>query len=106
MVYDLTLTSVKIKLSNFDNPARLINHKELCCAIGMGYKQAGLEIPNIPNGKSIPELIPEIVNLFKSNPGIDDKIKFVVENYIIRPDEIMDDDAQVTLKLGYDSIKS
>ena len=36
---------------------------------------------------------------------INEKIRFVIENYILKPDEIFDQDALITMKLGYDSIK-
>ena len=39
------------------------------------------------------------------NKNINEKIRFVIENYILKPDEIFDQDALITMKLGYDSIE-
>ena len=38
MVHTLVPMSVKIKIKNFETPARLINHMELSCAVGMAWE--------------------------------------------------------------------
>ena len=45
MVHTLVPMSVKIKIQNFEAPARLINHMELSCAVGMACRQASLPCP-------------------------------------------------------------
>ena len=39
MVHTLVPMSVKIKIKNFETPARLINHMELSCAVDYIYKK-------------------------------------------------------------------
>ena len=41
MVHTLVPMSVKIKIKNFETPARLINHMELSCAVGMACREPG-----------------------------------------------------------------
>ena len=53
MNHELTVQAVHIKTTIFNPPARLINCKELCCAFGFAYKQAGLQCPNIQEGTQI-----------------------------------------------------
>ena len=40
MVHTLVPMSGGIKIKNFETPARLINHMELSCAVGMACRQA------------------------------------------------------------------
>ena len=47
MVHELSVQAVKIKLTIFDPPARLINLSELASAIGAGYAAAGLPCPTV-----------------------------------------------------------
>ena len=47
MVNELTLQSVQIKTTIFETPAKLINYKELSCAVGMAQKQAGLPMDQL-----------------------------------------------------------
>ena len=103
MVYELTLTATQIKTTIFDPPARLINYKELSCAVGMAYKQAGLVLPQVENGKDIKAFRNESLQAFGNNPDVNEKVKYVIENYIFSPGEVMDEDSQVTMKLGYEA---
>ena len=103
MVYELTLTATQLKTTIFDPPARLINYKELSCAVGMAYKQAGLPLPEVENGKDIKEFRDEGLRAFGNSPEVNEKVKYVIETYIFSPGEVMDDDSQVTMKLGYEA---
>lgn len=105
MVYELTLQSVQIKTTIFETPAKLINYKELSCAVGMAQKQAGLPMNQLVEiGTNMKDFKEKSMVLFQ-NKDINEKIRFVIENYILKPDEIFDQDALITMKLGYDSIK-
>lgn len=105
MVYELTLQSVQIKTTIFDTPAKLINYKELSCAVGMAQKQAGLPMDQLVEiGTNMKDFKEKSMVLFQ-NKDINEKIRFVIENYILKPDEVFDQDALITMKLGYDSIK-
>jgi hypothetical protein len=105
MVYELTLKAVQIKTTIFETPAKLINYKELSCAVGMAQKQAGLPMDQLVEfGTNMKDFKEKSMVLFQ-NKDINEKIRFVIENYILKPDEIFDQDALITMKLGYDSIK-
>lgn len=105
MVYELTLQSVQIKTTIFETPAKLINYKELSCAVGMAQKQAGLPMDQLVEiGTNMKDFKEKSMVLFQ-HKDINEKIRFVIENYILKPDEIFDKDALITMKLGYDSIK-
>ena len=85
MVHTLVPMSVKIKIKNFETPARLINHMELSCAVGMACRQA-----------SLPDTI-------YSSSAVDEKLKVLIRDYIYKKGEVLDDDSLVTLKLGYEN---
>ena len=104
MVYELTLQSVQIKTTIFDTPAKLINYKELSCAVGMAQKQAGLPMDQVVAIGTNMKDFKEKSMILLQNKNINEKIRFVIENYILKPDEIFDQDALITMKLGYDSI--
>ena len=105
MVYELTLQSVQIKTTIFDTPAKLINYKELSCAVGMAQKQAGLPMDQVVAIGTNMKDFKEKSMILLQNKNINEKIRFVIENYILKPDEIFDQDALLTLKLVYDSIE-
>lgn len=105
MVYELTLQSVQIKTTIFDTPAKLINYKELSCAVGMAQKQAGLLMDQVVAIGTNMKDFKEKSMILLQNKNINEKIRFVIENYILKPDEIFDQDALITMKLGYDSIE-
>ena len=105
MVYELTLQSVQIKTTIFDTPAKLINYKELSCAVGMAQKQAGLPMDQLVEIGTNMKDFKEKSMILLQNKDINEKIRFVIENYILKPDEIFDQDALITMKLGYDSIE-
>lgn len=105
MVYELTLQSVQIKTTIFETPAKLINYKELSCAVGMAQKQAGLPMDQLVEIGTNMKDFKEKSMILLQNKNINEKIRFVIENYILKPDEIFDQDALITMKLGYDSIE-
>lgn len=100
MVYELTLTSVKLKIEKFNPPAKLINNKELTCAAGIAYKRAGLGQPEAKLGENIDEFRQRCL---KECSSMDENIQYVMEHYTAPPDEVVTEDALITLKLGYDS---
>ena len=105
MVYELTLQSVQIKTTIFERPAKLINYKELSCAVGMALKQAHMPMDQlVENGVNMSEFLEKSIAVLKDK-DIDEKVRYVIESYILKPDEIFDQDALITMKLGYDSIK-
>lgn len=102
MVHTMVPMSVKLKMNHFEPPARLINHAELCCAIGMACRQASLPCPEPENGmelKAFAEGLP--AELFAS-PQVSPKLLSLIQNYIYKGKETVNEDSLVTLKLGYD----
>ena len=87
MVHTLVPMSVKIKIKNFETPARLINHMELSCAVGMACRQASLPCPE---------------GIYSSS-AVDEKLKVLIRDYIYKKGEVLDDDSLVTLRLGYEN---
>lgn len=104
MVHDLTLKSVRLKTTIFNPPAKLINYKELSCAIGIAYRQAGLELPVSETGRDVAELCQEALKAWGDSPRVNDSVKFVIEHYTFNPErEVMDEDSEITMRLGYDA---
>ena len=105
MVYELTLQSVQIKTTIFERPAKLINYKELSCAVGMALKQARLPMNQlVEEGASMGEFLEKSIAILKDK-DINEKVRYVIENYILKPNEVFDQDSLITMQLGYDSIK-
>ena len=78
MVYELTLTATQLKTTIFDPPARLINYKELSCAVRVAYKQAGLSLPDVENGMDIKEFRDESLRAFGHSHDVKEKVKYVI----------------------------
>ena len=100
MVYELTLTSVQLKTGIFNPPAKLINNKELTCAAGMAYRKDGLPMPAAEVGENI--------DVFRKRcleecGEIDENLHYVLAGYTAPPDEVVTEDALITLKLGYEA---
>lgn len=53
MQHTLTVEAVRIKTQKFDPPAKLINGCELAAAIALGYRQAGIPIPEFRQGDDV-----------------------------------------------------
>ena len=100
MVYELTLTSVKLKIEKFNPPAKLINNKELTCAAGIAHKRAGMGLPAAELGENIDVFCKRCLAECGS---MDENIRYVMEHYTAPPDEVVTEDALITLKLGYES---
>ena len=100
MVHTLVPMSVKIKIKNFETPARLINHMELSCAVGMACRQASLPCPV---GTDLKEFVKSVPDTIYSSPAVDEKLKVLIRDYIYKKGEVLDDDSLVTLKLGYEN---
>ena len=101
MVHTLVPMSVEIKMADFDPPARLINHMELSCAIGMACRQARLECPKAESGMDLKEFVKRIPPEVFDAPEVDEKLKFLIQNYIYKAGEKLDEDSLITLQLGY-----
>lgn len=99
MIYELTLQSVKTKLNLFNPPAKIINSKELTCAVGMAYRQSGTDLFEADEGVTIKELRDKC---FADIPDMDEKLKTMISDYDIKQGEVLTADALITLKLGYD----
>lgn len=102
MVYELTRDSVRIKTTIFNPPARLINHKELSCAIGMAYREAGLPMPQAEAGRPMKELRDECLRAVEGKEGVKETVRAALEQYIFKPGETMDEASLKTLRLGYE----
>lgn len=71
----------------------------------MAQKQAGLPMDQLVEiGTNMKDFKEKSMVLFQ-NKDINEKIRFVIESYILKPDEVFDQDALITMQLGYDSIK-
>ncbi len=103
MIHTLTLTAVRRKLYDFDHIPRFINCKEIFCALGIAYRQAGLHIPDLPIGANVMETLPQLAAAVLNSPAVDDCVKEALSSYS-KLGETIDEDAAVTLKLGYESI--
>lgn len=101
MNHELTVQAVHIKTTIFNPPARLINCKELCCAFGFAYKQAGLQCPNIQEGTQIEESIKSCLGDIEGK-DIDERVREIISSYILKPDEVINEDALTILKMGYE----
>ena len=102
MVHSLIPMSVDIKTRIFENPARLVNAMELTCAIGMAYAQAGLPMPDLKSGGEIREFWEQTIPQIRDNPKIKESLKHVIQNYIFKNSEPVEEDSVITLKLGYE----
>ena len=92
MVHTLVPMSVKIKIKNFETPARLINHMELSCAVGMACRQASLPCPEGTAGTDLKEFVKSVPDTIYSSPAVDEKLKVLIRDYIYKKGEVLDDD--------------
>ena len=102
MVHSLIPQSVNIKTTLFETPARLINHMELLCAIGMAYKQAGMKLPDVQIGDNLKESRDVLIRPIENNSKINPKLLQVIQSYIFKSGETVDEDSIITMKLGYE----
>lgn len=101
MVHDLIPMAVNIKIHTFEKPARLVNAMELACALGMAYAQAGMPMPEVQAGMSVREFWDETVPEIKDNEAVMSNLRIAILNYIFKKDDYIDENALITLKLGY-----
>ena len=92
MVHTLVPMSVKIKIKNFETPARLINHMELSCAVGMACRQASLPCPEGTAGTDLKEFVKSVPDTIYSSSAVDEKLKVLIRDYIYKKGEVLDDD--------------
>lgn len=102
MIHELTLAAVKRKLYDFDHIPRFINCKEICCALGMAYKQAGLKLPELTVGSDVMEALATLVPPIQNSPRVEECLKETLTSYN-KLGESMDADALTTLRLGYEA---
>lgn len=102
MIHELTLAAVKRKLYDFDHIPRFINCKEICCALGMAYKQAGLKLPELTVGSDVMEALATLVPPIQNSPSVEECLKETLTSYN-KLGESMDADALATLRLGYEA---
>lgn len=104
MNHELTVQSVHIKTTIFTPPARLINCKELCCAFGFAYKQAGLPCPSFVEETDIEPCIRKCLDDIDGK-DVDEKVIEIISNYILKPGEVINEDALIILKMGFEQGK-
>ena len=102
MVHTLVPMSVKIKIKNFETPARLINHMELSCAVGMACREASLPCPEGTAGMGLKEFVKSVPDTIFSSPAVNEKLKVLIRDYIYKKGEVLDHDSLITLKPGYE----
>lgn len=103
MVHTMVPMSVKTKISLFDPPARLINHMELCCAIGMVCRQASLPCPEPKDGIDLKEFTKGLPEAVFTNPNVNPKLQRLIKDYIYKSGETVNEDSLITMKLGYEN---
>ena len=102
MVHSLIPMSVDIKIRLFETPARLVNAMELACAIGMAYAQANLELPKADIGLDVKEFWNQTVPAIRDNAQVNGGLRFAITNYIFKKGDTLNEDALISLKLGYE----
>ncbi|MFR5601663.1 MAG: DUF3837 family protein [Lachnospiraceae bacterium] len=102
MVHELTLKSVQLKTTIFQPPAKLINGKELCCAFGIAFKQAGKPLPEMKEGQDIQAFYQECRALLGDGQAVDEKLLQVIEHYVFKAGETTDEDCRITMQMGYE----
>lgn len=100
--YELIPQAIKIKTTNFDPPARLINNIELTCAIGAAYRRAGLPLPEVEAGKDIVEFRDESLKILSESSNFDSKLRFLIDGYVFGSDLTISEPAVITMKMGYE----
>ena len=102
MVYEVIPQSVAIKTTIFDEPAKLINHMELAAAVGMAYRQAGMQMPDAQPEEDMREFRNRAMEKLENREKVNAKLIRVIESYVFKKGEKIDEDALMTLRLGYD----
>lgn len=100
MTHDLVPQAIKIKTTIFDPPARLINSNELCCAIAMAYRSAGLPEPSVEEGTELKAFQEEALKIM-DHSDVKPELKQVIENYIFSGVETVGKDAKIIMDLVY-----
>ena len=103
MVHTLVPMSVKIKITNFETPARLINHMELSCAVGMACREASLPCLEGTPGMDLKDFVRSVPDEVYNSPAVNEKLKMLIRDYIYKKGETLDEDSLITLKLGYEN---
>ncbi len=102
MIHELTLAAVRRKLYDFDHIPRFINCREICCVLGMAYRQAGLKLPELETGKDVMETLAALIPPIQNSPSVEECLKETLASYN-KLGERIDEDAVATLQLGYEA---
>lgn len=103
MVHTMVPMSIQLKTKFFDPPARLVNHMELCCAIGMACRQASLPCPEPEDGADLKDFTAKLPEAVFTAQNVNEKLKYLIKNYIYKAGETINEDSLATLKLGYET---
>ena len=88
-------------MTRFEHASRLINGKELACAVGMAFRQAGLPMPEPEEGTEAENFQNESLKP-GGKEGVEEKLMDAIRGYS-RRDEKVDEDMLAVLKLAYDA---
>ena len=103
MVHELSVQAVKIKLTIFDPPARLINLSELASAIGAGYVAAGLPCPAVsPETDPVSFRQTCVAELSRYAAVLPESLIFALQNYMPKAEDCFSTDSLYCLKAGYE----
>ena len=103
MVHELSVQAVKIKLTIFDPPARLINLNELASAIGAGYAAAGLPCPAASSETDVTSFRQTcIAELSRYAAVLPESLIFALQNYMPKAEDCFSEDSICCFKIGYE----
>ncbi len=102
MTHELVVTAVRLKVKNFDPPAKLINMNELACAIGMAFKSLDLPLPEVNVGDDVEKVQELVIPILKQHQQLDENLMHVINSYVFK-NEKCNEDSLITLQLGYDN---
>ncbi len=84
MVHTLVPMSVKIKIKNFETPARLINHMELSCAVGWRAVRLRFRVQEELPEQISREFVKVGSDTIYSGSAVDEKLKVLIRDYIYK----------------------
>lgn len=102
MVYELYVDAVRTKVTRFEHASRLINGKELACAVGMAFRQAELPMPEPEDGTEAGNFQKESLERLEAEGNGGSRLADAIRTYS-RQDEKVDEDMRIVLRLGYES---
>ena len=69
--------------------------------LDLHINRTGLQCPNIQEGAQIEESIKSCLGDIEGK-DIDEKVREIISSYILKPDEVINEDALTILKMGYE----